>query len=196
VEKDNEKAFSNFKKASELNQSEAKYLLGLCYYNGLGIEKNEELGIKWIEKASQDNIPKAHFFLSNFFLKGKDEHKAVFHLKEAAKRNHLKAQYNLAECYLNGEGVKKDLKKACYFFQKAADSGDSNSQFNIAKCYFSGIGVSRDYEKAVHYFKKAAESGDSDSQLSLSECYKKGFGVEIDLEKSKYYLIKSQTFSF
>jgi TPR repeat protein len=47
----------------------------------------------------------------------------------------LHPKCNLATCYENGEGTKKNLKKAIYWYQKAVESGFNEAMSNLAMCY-------------------------------------------------------------
>ena len=62
------------------------------------------------------------------------------------------AQSALAELYISGNGVPKDVNKAAKLFLQAADAGYQLAQFNIANLYESGTGVPIDIGKAMKYF--------------------------------------------
>ncbi|MBQ0113780.1 MAG: sel1 repeat family protein [Bacteroidales bacterium] len=49
--------------------------------------------------------------------------KAVSWFKKAAEQGHADAQYNLAFCYANGNGVSQDYKQAASWYEKAAEQG-------------------------------------------------------------------------
>jgi TPR repeat protein len=42
-------------KIAEQDNAEAQYYLGLCYREGIGIEKNEEEAVKWFRKAAEQD---------------------------------------------------------------------------------------------------------------------------------------------
>lgn len=50
----------------------------------------------------------------------KDASKAIPFLKKSAIRGDAVAQFQLAECYKNGEGVEEDLDLAVKWYDKAA----------------------------------------------------------------------------
>ena len=45
-------------------------------------------------------------------------------------------QNNLGLCYMQGFGVKKDIKKGLYWIKKAAEKGNPESQFAIGEYIF------------------------------------------------------------
>jgi len=111
-------------------------------------------------------------------------------IKEAEAGN-VDAQYDLAYCYWDGDGVEKDLHKAVYWFTKSAEQGFADAQYNIALCYKTGKGIKKDLDKAAEWFAKAAEQGDADAQYSMGLCYKMGEGVEEDLYKASEWFMKA-----
>lgn len=74
---------------------------------------------------------------------------------------------NLAQLYLNGDGVEQDFKKSAYWWEKLAKTDNAIAQFNIGLFYAKGCGVDRDFAKAAHWMKKAAENGDEDAIVSM-----------------------------
>lgn len=61
----------------------------------------------------------------------KDESKAIELFLFAAQRGFADAQYNLANCFDHGNGVKKDIKKAGLLYQMAAMQGHKQAQFEL-----------------------------------------------------------------
>lgn len=78
-------------------------------------------------------------------------------LTAKAKSGNLKAQFELAFCYYDGDGVEQSYSKATYWFEKAAKQGNASSQYNLGSCYYQGKGVEQSYSKAIYWYKKAAE---------------------------------------
>ena len=111
--------------------------------------------------------------------------------RQAAERDHVKAQGRLGYCYVKGYGVDIDYKEAVKWFRKAAMKDDAGSQANLGHCYYEGLGVAKDFSKAVYWFKKSAEQGHSLGQLFLGECYFKGEGVTKDYAEALRWYGKS-----
>ena len=51
-------------------------------------------------------------------------------LKKDAEQGDAHAQFKLAICYENGDGVKRDLGKAKELYEKAAKQGHKGAQFH------------------------------------------------------------------
>jgi TPR repeat protein len=109
---------------------------------------------------------------------------AVALFQQAAAQGHADAQYNLGQCYHNGDGVPKDMAKAAEWCGKAAAQGDAKAQYNLGDCYYNGDGVPEDKAKAAEWWGKAAAQGDANAQFKLGVCYYSGDGVPEDKAKA------------
>lgn len=58
---------------------------------------------------------------------GKDKAKAVTYWKQAAEKGHRNSQYNLAECYRDGDGMEANTKLAFAWFYIASKAGDAEA---------------------------------------------------------------------
>lgn len=109
---------------------------------------------------------------------GENAAKSFDWFRKAAEQGLAEAQNELGRCYLNGEGVEKNLDQAFAWFQKAAAQGNVASQNSLGDCYQHGWGVDNDPIQSAACYNKAAENGSVYAQYSLALCYKEGSGVE------------------
>ena len=101
---------------------------------------------------------------------------AVAYFNEAALEGISEAQWMLAECYKNGQGVNKNPVKAFSLYKVIADKhGDAAK--GLADCYLSGFGTEKDAQAAAHWYQKAAEKGNVQAATALGELYCWGKGV-------------------
>ena len=112
-------------------------------------------------------------------------------LVKKAEAGDAKAQYDLAVCYCEGEGVEKDYKEGVKWFTKSAEQGDALAQVCLGTRYFLGEGVEKDYKEAVKWFTKSAEQGNQFGQCNLGNCYYECTGVEKDLGEAVKWYTKS-----
>ena len=111
-----------------------------------------------------------------------------------AKQGDADAQYNLGNCYLNGEGVAKDYVEAVKWYRKAAEQRNARAQVSLGFCYCRGEGVAKDYVETVKWYRKAADQGDAVAQYWLGGCYLNGEGVAKDfVEAYAWYNLASAT---
>ena len=82
-------------------------------------------------------------------------------------------------CYLNGEGVVKDVSEGFKLLQRSAPTSENPRAWaQLGLCYLRGWGVEVDAKKAIPYLQLAADANDATGQYLLGECYVNGKGVE------------------
>jgi TPR repeat protein len=62
-------------------------------------------------------------------------------VSKAAEGGFVNSICNLAICYYNRGGMRKDLGKAFHWFQKTAEGGVVDSMHGLALCYKNGEGI-------------------------------------------------------
>ena len=71
--------------------------LAICYYNGTGVEKDEQKAVEWYKKAAEQGYASAQFNLAVCYENGtgveKDEQEAVEWYKKAAEQGYASAQF-------------------------------------------------------------------------------------------------------
>ncbi|KAL0245323.1 hypothetical protein GEMRC1_009402 [Eukaryota sp. GEM-RC1] len=180
---------------AELGDELAMTAIGVCFYDGQGIEKDQSKAVYWYQKAADLGHSGAMGYLGVCYHNGqgieKDHSKAVYWYQKAADLGHSGAMRNLGVCYDNGQGIEKDHSKAVYWYQKAADLGHSGAMYNIAVCYKNGQGIEKDQSKAVFWVEKAADLGHYGAMHALGCCYHNGQGIEEDHSKAVYWYQKA-----
>ena len=132
--------------------------------------------------------------LAQTYSMGGNEEKAFECYMKATEMEYTDAYYNVANAYLNGDGVERDFEKAFEWFRKAADSGDTYAKLKLAECYKRGAGCEKDYAAAMALYRQVA--GDKsmkrysfadEAEYEIGNMYLKGLGVEVDLRKAYDY---------
>lgn len=189
---DYDKAFACFSAAADFEHGEATYKLATYYRGGNGTDENEEKYIEWFKKACDLKVASAifrralHFKLSaNGFEK--DLTLAYLSFKEAAELDY-KYTDNLAECYLHGEGVEKDVRKAITCYEVAMTKGCKHSIYSLSNLLF-GIDDERAFALLNKYVDEF-EPDDWESNFKLGVCYWHGIGVERNLPNAKNLFAK------
>ena len=118
-----------------------------------------------------DNFEWVDSLQRRLISESKDFEKAAYWYKKSAEQGNSRAQYNLAKCYENGEGVVKDYEQAVYWYTQAAEQGDADAQNNLGLMYENGAGVEKNLEKAIYWYQQAAELGDANAQCNLGQIY-------------------------
>lgn len=67
-----------------------------------------------------------------------------------AKGELVLAMYELANCFRNGWGIKKDPVAAKQYYETAANLGDTDAMNEVAWCYTEGFGTKKDKVCQLH----------------------------------------------
>lgn len=164
------------------------------------------------KKANNGDINAQVILAADFYSRGnkfqgvgKDITKAIKYYTNAAKHNHRGAQYDLAEMYLKGDNIPKDINKALELFKQSAEGlkeiDNTSSKLAITKLAhlyshdFEQItDIPKDINLAISYYKLLSEVEDNNAQsalIRLGYFYKNGDDVEQDLDKAITYFQKS-----
>lgn len=168
-----EQAVECFRKAAEQGNASAQNNLGICYFWGKGVERDELQGIYLLRKAVEQGNATAHINLFNCYFNGgnvvqKDEKQAVNWLRKAAEQGNAEAQLQLGIYHIN-KVTQLDDEQAIYWYRKAAEQGNVTAQVELATCCEHGIGVPQDTKRAIYWYQKAAEQGNKDAIDALEQ---------------------------
>ncbi|KAF0525726.1 HCP-like protein [Gigaspora margarita] len=141
-----------FHAACNENHAAAQYSLGVCYHDGVGVDKSESEAFKWYKKSAEQGHPRGQGVEKN-------EYMAVNWYREAAAQEHARAQDKLGVCLQLGIGCEKDEKTALHYFRLAAEQDHLTAMYNLANALEKGIGCEIDFEGATHWLERAASSG-------------------------------------
>ncbi len=97
--------------------------------------------------------------------------------QSAAAQGDVQAAKNLANLYLNGQGVPKDYHEALKWSLMAANKGDAEAQCCVGLIYDMALGVPQDYKEAMNWYSKSALQGNAVAENCIGYCYENGHGV-------------------
>ena len=185
VEK-SEEAAECFAKAAELGDVLAKFYLAQCYEKDEGVPQDYVKAAELYMEVSRcreylvsyDHHPQgcAEYALGSFYERGllpdSTMEKAVEWYKRALWSGNRDAYFNLAECYLNGQGVGMNCNSAAkmlceycwrygendervFAIAKRLENEETEYQADVFRvlylCYANGVGTNEDREKALEY---------------------------------------------
>jgi len=135
-------AFEWLHPLAEDGVARAQFRIGIMYFQGRTVVKNQDVAAQWISKA----LPT---------------------ILRAAQDDIAWAQSDLGTAYELGIALNKDMTRAANWYTKAANNGYAGAQTNLGVLYGMGDGVEYDRQLAVYWLKKAAEQGDKIAEDNL-----------------------------
>ena len=196
-----EQAVRHFRTAANADHADAQACLAACYATGEGVERDLDAAELWAKRALDSGDEQAAELLDAIHEEQRDEAfesgvscyeqgdytQAFQYFHTAAQLGLPNAQFSLALCYFEGEGVEQDLDMAILWVERASEQGLESAAellklLKAAKEHPFDLGVAclkqEDFEQAVLFFRIAAEQGDAKAQFNLALCYSQGKGVE------------------
>lgn len=107
--------------------------------------------------------------------------------RNRAEKGEVIAQYKLAMCYFEGDGVNQDQKEAVTWLRKAAEQKFPAAEYKLGDCYFQGAGIAENDTEAAHWFHKAAIQNYPIAQAMLGVCYFYGNGIDQDHQQAAHW---------
>lgn len=161
---------------------EAVLLMGLAYQYGLGVPKDNQVAVKFLQMAHEAGYPYGTYALArNYYLSedevNKEEAKKLF--RQAHEKGVNKAMYWIGVMKLEGKGFAQNKQEAYRIFKKLADQGDPRSMYMVGAMHLNGTGVEINAQKASSYLNKSAKAGITDAMILLGTWYTTGkYGKE------------------
>jgi TPR repeat protein len=159
------------RKAADLGDAAAQFLIGSLYTLGRGVPQNLAIGAEWLYKAAIQGYPEAQFSLAGLYMAGtgvpKDSSVAVHWLHVAAQQGYAEAQHSLGYAYATGQGVAKDPIEAARWYRAAAEQGQGDAQNDLGVLYATGVGVELDAGRAETLLSAPAAEGSFEAKSNL-----------------------------
>ena len=107
-----------------------------------------------------------------------------------------RAQYDVGNMYLKGQGTGINEKKAFEWIKKSANSGYLKAQFKTGFMYLEGLGTKKNYVKAEIWLRRAANKSYAPAQYYLAGMYRDGLHLAKNYDKSLFWLKKARANGF
>lgn len=183
-----------FKTLAQEGSPHGQFVYGQIILNGMGVEKNIEEGIKYLELASEACITDAHKELAFYYYEQGDEIKFEKYLRRAADEGDVQSIYNLGIT----EQKRKNYKEAVNYFNKALEQDPNyyHAKLELGRMYIEGWGVPLYEEKGFNLIEEVAQKCDEQelkaiAYLNLGIFYQRGIATKKSLSKAKEYFKKA-----
>ena len=145
---------------ADQGDARAQSTLGLIYYGGRGVPRNDNEAVRWFRHAADLGDATGNLYLGVMCETGQgarqDYTEACRWFHEAARQGSASAQFSLGVLHERGYGVAQDYAEAAKWYRLAAGLGDAQAQYNLGLAYAKGEGVARHYVSAHMWFNLAA----------------------------------------
>ena len=173
-------AFEQFDSAAD-SSPYAQALLGRCYRDGFGAERDEKQAVRHFQQSADKGEPLGQFYLGLAYLLGQgveqDQIQAWNWIENAIKQNNPEVQCEFGDLYRMGKGVEQSHEQAFEWYSKAAKQGYPRGQYEVAYAHLYAHGASADPNLAVDILRQLAQEDYEDAQFQLGQCYERGVGI-------------------
>lgn len=190
-----EKAIQSYTKAYKKGGVEAAFMLGRCFFEGLGTEYDWDAAVMlWTQAARAGNVD-AMIKLGECYLFATGVEPDLANSFQWYNRAHengsIEAAYVLGSFYYGGSVVEKDVEKALKYWTEAADAGMKQAQEALGLEYYEGKNTKRNILEGLKYLRMAADQGAPKAAFYTGLCYEKSYGLpgEDYISAAYYYMV-------
>ena len=133
----------------------AQFRLAKMYRDGIGVEKDKELALKWMKSSAEQGHSGAKMNLLDLIPPGE----AFRMCSEMAETGNRDAQFRLARMYRDGKGTERNPDLAFKWMKSSADQGHPGAR--------EGIIDFLPPDEALSAYRELAESGNRNAQFNL-----------------------------
>lgn len=169
--------------------------IGACFAEGLGVERDPALALRWLTLAAESRDPVGQRNLAALHFKGEgiaqNDAEAMRLYRLAAGQGDAPAQDMLSWMLLDG-GNPTDRGEALRWALAAAETGIATSMTRLGMMHHDALGVERDANAAAHWWQRGMAAGDPDSEAMLGAATLLGQGVPADAERALALLLSAE----
>jgi TPR repeat protein len=167
-----EKVRDWFAGAAAAGDPVAQLNLGLCFIQGIGGERHEIRGLRWMRDAAQ-HTANAQYWVGRMVTMGRgtaaDPAEGRVWMARAAEAGLADAEFSLAEMMVDGIGGAIDHVCAARLLERAAGKGHVAAMFALGALKSGGYGIPADPAAARMWFTKAADLGHAEAKAILEK---------------------------
>jgi uncharacterized protein len=188
---DYQKAAKLFQAEANKGNSNALFAMGRMYQDGTGVTASAEIAEEYYKKAAAAGHEAAPYNLSLLMIADKTRQlEGIKQLEATATKGYVRAQVDIAQLYLAGQGVTKDATAARGWLEKASKQANGEDAFFLlGQLSETGQGAAKSVKEAIAHYEQGAQRNNMQSILRLADIYATG-GEEVkaDITKAKKYL--------
>jgi uncharacterized protein len=163
-----------YRRAAEKGHPLAALRYGLALADGEGVKQDAAGAQRWLLVAQKDGVPEAALALGDItarMLNPRDKaanqktmENAAAWYRQAADAGVPSAQFKLANAYVGGVGVGRDLAQSVVWYGRAARQGLAQAQLALGLLLLGGAGGTTDPVEGYKWLLLAERGGNIDSR--------------------------------
>lgn len=165
TKKDEKAAFEWFCRGNEHGSRSAAYMMGECYFFGVGVEEDWARAVECYERS----LSYAYEY----------------------KDRTVPALLALAQCLEHGYGVERDSRRALVIYKQAAEFGSEEAMYRTGRAILSGVGMRAEYAAARIYILRAARKGYVPAITMMGVFADEGKGIPKNHKDAKQWYLKA-----
>ncbi len=171
------------KRAVKEGSVTSSYILGICYFNGDGVNTNHRLAFRYFEDSAKNGYLKSKVYLGLYYIRGigtvYQNPQLALELFDEVSSTYKEVYNYIGKYYLDNN----DFVNAVENYEKADEAGvavEEDKEFYDLAIYLDSI---QDYTKAVHWLKLSSKKSSHEGHLLLAKYYFNGYCFERDRKK-------------
>jgi TPR repeat protein len=173
------KGLAAWKRGAEYGEAHNMVLLGNLYRRSqFGVRADAREAHDWFLRAAKKGDAEGMIALGGLLLNGRepvaqDQAAAAQWFRKASESGYESGTILLAQCYLEGEGVGKDVQRGLAMLKGLAEKGSGFAQTTLGDVYLLGQGVPEDVSEAYFWYVVAARAEDFWGQAKRGQTVEK-----------------------
>jgi TPR repeat protein len=159
-------AFSFAKRSSDHGNSFGHGVLGSCFTDGIGVEKNPREALKYANMSADDGCGCGQTLYARCLEEQgnpRDVVESAIYYKMAADQGYFMGCLEFANSLLCGAGVEEDLAKGTKYLQMAGNRAIFGVRAEIAKRFEEDDTIANDLFTAAYLYKLDADFGSAEA---------------------------------
>ena len=162
---------------AEKGTSEIKFATSMMFFQGIGVKKNEDKGLKYLKIAADEGHAQAQYLyagtlINKYGTNDPNTYKEIGdNLLKSAENGFLEAILAVSTLYGKGTIFPQDKTRAIYWLTIAAQKGHLESQMQIANLLNDTHGA--DKVEAYAWYEVASANGDNTAKSLALSLYNK-----------------------
>lgn len=185
-------AATEYRQEALQGDADAQFELGRLYDQGLGVEADIDVALKWFTLAAAQSHVESQTALGVIYRNVfGNPLEALNWFRRSADQGSPSGFYHLGMMFYDGEGVIRNESVAAQLFRRAAFADYDAAQYRLGTLYRSGNGVQQSDEQSNKWFLLSAEQGNPSSQTLLARAYYFGRGTSVDYSRAAEWFVRA-----